>query len=95
VNKTKTETGEVSITFELSAEAAASTAVVCGDFNGWSLTASPMRRREDGSFVATLVLPLGRYEFRYCVDGDRWFNDWHADDYVRNDLGSDNSVVIA
>lgn len=94
MKKTKKKTGDVSITFELAAEAGASTAVVCGDFNDWSLDSLPMRQRKDGSFAASLVLPAGRHEFRYCVDGDRWFNDWHADDYVQNDLGSDNSVVI-
>lgn len=34
-----------------------------------------------------------RYRFRYPVDGREWLNDWHADDYVENSCGSDNSVV--
>jgi hypothetical protein len=34
-----------------------------------------------------------RYGFRYLVDGEQWLNDRHADDYVENAYGSDDSVV--
>jgi hypothetical protein len=38
---------------------------------------------------------MGRaYRFRYLLDGVRWENDWHADDYVLNVHGSHDSVVI-
>jgi hypothetical protein len=27
------------------------------------------------------------------VDGKKWLNDWHADDFVENAYGSEDSVV--
>jgi 1,4-alpha-glucan branching enzyme len=82
------------VTFELPAEVGAEQVTVVGDFNEWSLTADPLKRRKDGSFRTELSLPNGRrWRFRYLVDGWRWENDWAADDYERNEHGSDDSVV--
>jgi 1,4-alpha-glucan branching enzyme len=64
-----------------------------GDFNDWSATATPMRRVGD-HFEVTVPLTSGRrYQYKFLVDGDRWENDWHADDYVANEHGGDDSVV--
>lgn len=94
MKKKPTTSGEVRITFELPAAIEANTANLCGDFNDWSRDTHPMRRRKDGTFAATLRLPEGQYQYRYLLDGDRWVNDWNADDYLPNGYGSDNSVVI-
>ena len=65
-----------------------------GDFNEWETSATPMTRGRGGAFRATLELEPGRaYQFRYLVNGERWCNEWHADGYVPNDLGSENGVV--
>ena len=34
-----------------------------------------------------------RWRFRYVLDGERWENDWAADDYLPNSHGADDSVV--
>ena len=82
------------VTFEVPAEVEANQAQVCGEFNDWSATATPMTRRNDGSFAATVTLEAGqRYRYRYLVDGSRWENDWTADDYVANEFGGEDSVV--
>ena len=82
------------MTFELPADIDAAAAHVCGDFNDWDPTATPMTRRKNGSFAATVSLEPGRtYRFRYLLDGGRWENDWDADDYVANDFGGEDSVV--
>jgi 1,4-alpha-glucan branching enzyme len=86
--------GTCKVTFELPAKAAADAAQLCGDFNGWSTTATPMARRRDGSFRVTVALDAeGSYRFRYLLDGQRWENDWAADGYVPNGFGDDDSVV--
>jgi 1,4-alpha-glucan branching enzyme len=66
-----------------------------GDFNDWNETATPMMRDlSAGLWRVRLELDRGReYQFRYLVDGSTWHNDWHADRYVPNIHGSDNSVV--
>jgi 1,4-alpha-glucan branching enzyme len=86
------------VTFELPAQAANGVLKVSlvGDFNGWDPAATPLKRRKDGAFSAMLDLPSGReYQFRYLIDGERWENDWAADNYVPNPVGgSENSVVV-
>jgi 1,4-alpha-glucan branching enzyme len=82
------------VTFTLPKEVAAASAVVCGDFNGWSQDDLPMKRARDGSFKASTHLPSGQsYRYRYLLDGERWENDWEADEYVPNAHGSEDSVI--
>lgn len=66
-----------------------------GDFNDWSEQATPMKSLKSGDFTCTLELPIARdeYQFRYCYDNEYWENDWDADRYVANGLGSENSVI--
>ncbi len=65
-----------------------------GDFNGWS-ESTPMKRQKDGRFSVLLELEKDRaYQFRYLVDGQEWYNDWEADQYVANPFNSENSVVL-
>jgi 1,4-alpha-glucan branching enzyme len=86
--------GSCKVTFELPAEVGASEAYVCGEFNDWSRTATPLKRRKDGSFATTVTLEAGRhYRFRYLLSGNQWENDWDADDYLPNAFGGDDSVV--
>ena len=86
--------GSCKVTFELPAEVGASEAYVCGEFNDWSTTATPLKRRKDGSFAVTVTLEAGRrYRFRYRLGDDQWENDWEADDYLPNEFGGEDSVV--
>lgn len=82
------------VTFELPPAIEARTVQLCGEFNGWSTTATPLAERKDGRFSVTLTLPTGAdYRYRFLLDGSRWENDWTADAYVRNAFGSDDSVL--
>ncbi|MCG6982407.1 MAG: isoamylase early set domain-containing protein [Deltaproteobacteria bacterium] len=84
------------VTFRLPKVAApgAKKASIVGDFNSWSIYATPMKKLKNGDFTITLELEPGKeYQFRYLIDDDRWENDWNADKYVRSPFGSDNSVV--
>jgi 1,4-alpha-glucan branching enzyme len=82
------------VTFDLPAEANARAAHLCGEFNGWSVTSHPMKRRKDGSFTVTVSLTPGRhYRFRYHLDGGRWENDHAADGYLPNPFGSQDSLL--
>ena len=43
---------------------------VCGDFNGWSTSATPLRwRANEGVFEAIVPLPPGTYHYQLVVDG--------------------------
>jgi 1,4-alpha-glucan branching enzyme len=83
------------VTFELPAEVNAQKAVLCGEFNQWSQSSHPMKRRKDGSFTLTISLKPGQqYRYKFLLDGERWENDWAAEAYLPNEHGSEDSVVI-
>ncbi len=86
------------VTFELPAQAAPNAKMVAlvGEFNDWDVSAQPLKKQKDGSFKATLELPVGtEYQYRFVIDGQTWENDWAADKYVASPVSADeNSVVV-
>lgn len=88
---------ECKVTFIFPKKAAqdARSITIVGDFNNWNTSESPMKRLKNGDFQTSLNLFCGReYRFRYLIDSNRWENDWHADKYMPNSFGSDDSVVV-
>ena len=82
------------VTFTMPAEVEAQEIHLCGEFNDWSESSHPLKRRKDGRFSATLSLEVDRsYRFRYLLDGERWENDWEADAYAPNQFGTEDSIV--
>ena len=48
----------------------------------------------DGSFSLTVSLKPGKaYRFCYLLDGEKWENDWAADEYIPNVFGTEDSIV--
>jgi hypothetical protein len=87
--------GHVRIVFELPPCIWADQIAVVGDFNHWCKESTPMQQDHDGIWRAVVDLPQGgRFEFRYWVNGG-WLTDHHADGYIANRYGSDNSIVLA
>ncbi|MBM3187256.1 MAG: glycoside hydrolase [Chloroflexi bacterium] len=88
--------GVVRVTFQLPSSIAAQTVHVVGDFNDWNRHSHALTRSapiED--WHLSLELEAGRaYQFRYLIDGTNWQNDWHADRYVSNPFGGENSVLV-
>jgi len=66
-----------------------------GSFNGWSKDASPMKI-VDGTAVWSIDLPLqeGEYPFMYLIDGSQWVTPPSADDFVTDEFGHTNGIVI-
>jgi chromosome partitioning protein len=66
---------------------------VAGDFNGWSSTATPMRRNPAlGVFEAVVDLAPGNHQYRLIVDGI-WKADPYNGEQTINEHGEPNSVV--
>ena len=65
---------------------------VCGPFNGWSPSATPLTRKENRDWKATIALPPGRHEYKFVVDG-KWKPDPRGVETVPNAFGTLNSVV--
>lgn len=66
---------------------------VCGDFNDWQPTSLRMIGSPDaGLWKKRLVLPPGRHEYTFVVDG-QWQHDRDARENVLSEFGTLNSVV--
>ena len=90
---TKTKTS-CRVTFKYPNEEGAESAVLAGEFNGWSLKDTPMKKLKNGTFSVTVSLKSGySYRFRYVLDGNVWVNDTEPDSYASNEYGEENSVV--
>ena len=70
---------------------------IAGDFNGWvpdkgvrSLIES---QGEERVWTKILLLPPGRYQYRYVVDGE-WCEDPDNPEAVSSDVGGRNSVLV-
>ncbi len=83
--------------FELQAPHASHVALV-GDFNDWSLAATPMTRSADGTaWTVTVKLPAGRHVYAFVVDGakgSKWVPDPAALRAPGDGFGTPNSVVL-
>ena len=78
--------------FVLVARDAKAVALV-GDFNDWSLSATPLERTDsDGVWWVTVPLVPGRYRYAYVVDGTMWRPDPQAP-AAEDEFGRPNSVV--
>jgi hypothetical protein len=66
-----------------------------GDFNGWDVTATPMRRT-DGRTTWSVSVPLaaGRHVYAFVVDGNDWVADPQAPLSPEQWFGQRNSVVV-
>lgn len=66
-----------------------------GSFNGWAKDATPMNVMDGASlWVADVPLKTGEHAFMYLIDGVRWLTPPMADDFVTDDFGQTNGVVI-
>jgi chromosome partitioning protein len=67
---------------------------VTGEFANWSREGISMRRDpEDGLWKIVLDIQPGEYEYRFIVDGV-WMRDPSNNDYIRNEFGQENSLLI-
>jgi len=82
----------VKVTFGL-LEPGAKQVSLCGEFNGWSVDATPMKRDDAGHWETTVALTPGRHEYKFVVDGN-WKHDPLARVNVWNQTGTLNSVAL-
>ncbi|HEU4564292.1 MAG TPA: isoamylase early set domain-containing protein, partial [Gemmatimonadaceae bacterium] len=72
----------------------ASSVAIVGDFNDWSVTATPMHRAaEGGAWSVAIPLRPGRYSYSFIVDGREWKADPLAPPAPHDDFGKPNSAV--
>jgi hypothetical protein len=66
---------------------------VVGTFNNWNPKANPLSNVGGGEWSAQILLELGRYEYRFLVDG-KWRIDPEAKQQVSDFCGGLSSVVV-
>ncbi len=66
---------------------------LAGDFNGWSTTATPMSRSDDGVWRVSVLLAAGERLYKFVVDGNSWLADDRNGRKVDDGNGGSNSVL--
>ena len=72
----------------------AHTVAVAGSFNGWDPAALPMTRAANGTWIATIALPVGEHSYQFVLDGRQWRPDPTAHAQVEDGFGGTNSVIV-
>ena len=66
---------------------------LAGSFNEWNATQVRLHDRgKSGAFRTSLLLPKGRHEYKYLVNGT-WCADPKCEERVANGVGSLNCVI--
>lgn len=94
IKKRKLANNKYSVTFSMPAIEGITELCLVGDFNQWNPSSHPLTQAKDGSWSVKVTLEGGKdYQYRYLDNQGDWHNDWEPDAYVRNEHGSDNSLV--
>jgi 1,4-alpha-glucan branching enzyme len=86
--------GTCQVTFVFSDFGDARSVHLVAEFNGWDRESLRMKK-VGGDWTVTVALePDSTYQYRYLVNGNEWYNDDEADDYVAHPYGGENSMVV-
>lgn len=66
--------------------------ILMGDFNKWNSKTHSMKNDENGRWNKTVIIPPGKYEYKFLVDG-HWKEDPQNDQTCPNCFGTPNSVL--
>lgn len=69
------------------------TVMVAGSFNNWQPEKQMLDKKGDGVYRCQLRLEPGEYQYKFVVDGV-WCLDSSNPNFIPNDIGSLNSVLI-
>ena len=86
---------QVKIAFVLPGDHPYVKASVVGTFNDWDAAANPLKKRRNGTYSAVVTLDKGKqYVYRYVSSDGVWFNADDADQYVPNNMGTEDGVLL-
>lgn len=63
-----------------------------GEFNNWKAGVHPMKKNKNGKWVKPLMLPAGKFEYKFLVD-DTWVLDPQNERKCDNCFGTQNNIV--
>ena len=80
-----------SVSFKVTPHGGVKKAALAGNFSDWKPLA--MRKQADGSYSVSVDLAIGRYEYKFILDG-QWVHDTDVPGVVANRFGSLNSIAV-
>jgi 5'-AMP-activated protein kinase regulatory beta subunit len=86
--KQKIKRRRVTFSFESSG---AKEVILMGEFNNWNTKTHPMKSNGNGMWKKSVVIPPGRYEYKFLVD-EKWKEDPQNDRTCLNCFGTNNNV---
>ncbi len=66
--------------------------ILIGNFNNWNNKTHQMKKYEGGIWKKMVMLPPGRCEYKFLVDG-QWMIDPNNDQKCSNCFGTFNSII--
>jgi 5'-AMP-activated protein kinase regulatory beta subunit len=90
-NRSKSSVKRRRVKFSFVGNGAKAVALV-GDFNNWNPEANPMKRDVYGIWSKEIMIPPGKYEYKFFVDGN-WAEDPKNNQKDLNCFGTYNSVL--
>jgi len=66
--------------------------ILMGDFNDWNPKRHPMKTDGNGVWNKTVIIPPGKYEYKFLIDGD-WREDPRNDQTCPNCFGTQNNLL--
>lgn len=83
------------VTFYYSGDSAARVNLA-GTMNGWDMGSTSLTKGEGNLFSYTTTLPMGKYSYKYVVDGSNWTPDpWNSSHESKDNLDSNSVFVVS
>ncbi len=89
--KTRQRIKRRKVTFSLE-NAEANGVFLIGDFNKWNPKTHPMKSDGNGTWVKDVIIPPGKYEYKFMVDG-QWKEDPQNEQLCPNCFGTYNNII--
>ena len=67
---------------------------LAGSFNGWNVSAHPLKKNKDGIWSTVVKLFPGTYEYLYVIDDEWWRDDPNCEIHQYNRYGGHNCLLI-
>jgi 1,4-alpha-glucan branching enzyme len=68
------------------------TVAVAGDFSDWNTL--QMEKKDGNSWVITLKVKPGKYQYSFVIDGEEWIPDPDSYRRIEDGFGGVNSVLV-
>ena len=78
----------------MSADVVKEQVAIVGDLNAWNPNEHVLEKKSEIYQIKLRLKPEKTYRFKYLIDNELWENDYAADEYITNEFGTEDSVII-